>query len=149
MAIEIINNLWLGDYKDGLNTTFLVEKKINVIINATGNLPFVQDLNNIEKIRVPLIDEVGAKLMESNEKMEFYLEKIVEHIYKKLMLGRVILVHCRKGRQRSASLVCAFLMRYGGMNFKMVSDLMKTKKVDVFYPSCNFEIALSKFKSNK
>ena len=26
MAIEIINNLWLGDYKDGLNTTFLVEK---------------------------------------------------------------------------------------------------------------------------
>lgn len=149
MAIEIINNLWLGDYKDGLNTTFLVEKKINVIINATGNLPFVQDLNNIEKIRVPLIDEVGAKLMESNEKMEFYLEKIVEHIYKKLMLGRVVLVHCRKGRQRSASLVCAFLMRYGGMNFKMVSDLMKTKKVDVFYPSCNFEIALSKFKSNK
>ena len=149
MAIEIINNLWLGDYKDGLNTTFLVEKKINVIINATGNLPFVQDLNNIEKIRVPLIDEVGTKLMESNEKMEFYLEKIVEHIYKKLMLGRVVLVHCRKGRQRSASLVCAFLMRYGGMNFKMVSDLMKTKKVDVFYPSCNFEIALSKFKSNK
>ena len=149
MAIEIINNLWLGDYKDGLNTTFLIEKKVNVIINATGNLPFVQDLNNIEKIRVPLIDEVGTKLMESNEKMEFYLEKIVEHIYKKLMLGRVVLVHCRKGRQRSASLVCAFLMKYGGMNFKMVSDLMKTKKVDVFYPSCNFEIALSKFKSNK
>ena len=120
-----------------------------MIINATGNLPFVQDLNNIEKIRVPLIDEVGAKLMESNEKMEFYLEKIVEHIYKKLMLGRVVLVHCRKEDKRSASLVYAFLMRYGGMNFKMVSDLMKTKKVDVFYPSCNFEIALSKFKSNK
>jgi len=149
MAIEIINNLWLGDYKDGLNTTFLKEKRINVIINATKNLPFVQDLNNIEKIRVPLIDEVGEKLIESNEKMEFYLDKIVEYIYKKLVLGRTVLVHCRKGRQRSPSLICAFLIKYSGMNLETVINLMKTKKGDIFYPSCNFHITLSKFKSNK
>jgi protein-tyrosine phosphatase len=152
MVAEIICNIWIGNKKDSLDDEFILSKNINVIVNCTPSLPFIESNNSkiqrIEKIRIPVDDKVGHENLECNRKMQFYLDSITSHLLKRLKQGKKILVHCRQGRQRSGTIITALMMLITKMDVSEIIKLLQTKKTDIFYPSCNFAIALNNFKSN-
>lgn len=137
-ANEILPNLWLGSITDSTNKELI--NNMDIVINCTKDLPFLDKSKKC--IRIPVEDNL--------EKVEIvnlykYLLKITEFIHKSLIAGKKILVHCFAGKQRSASVICAYIMRYTGLDFRESSRLIQSKRAIVFTPMCNFEPALLLF----
>tara|TARA_B100001093_G_scaffold513252_1_gene584785 strand:+ start:2138 stop:2578 length:441 start_codon:yes stop_codon:yes gene_type:complete len=138
MACEIITNLWLGNIIDSRNLEFI--NTIDIVINCTKNLPFNSEQN--KQIRIYVDDN-----LERQEIVNMYkhLNKITETINELLTKGKSIFVHCYAGKQRSATVVCAYLMRYLNLSYSSAKDLLRTKRMIVFTPLTNFDAALKLF----
>lgn len=125
---EIIPNLWLGNYKTALDVDFLLDNKINMIINCTPNTPFINDLvndklksekyNNIDPINLCSIYNIETFRIPVNDSllerdiilMEHYFKIIIPLLLKKYTTEKKnILIHCHAGKQRSAIVVTALL----------------------------------------
>ena len=75
MATQIINGLWLGNIIDSKNLEFL--EKIDIIINASTDIPFVS--HKTKNIRVSVKDNLEKDQI---IKLYTYLDNITEFIYK-------------------------------------------------------------------
>tara|TARA_B100001094_G_scaffold331897_1_gene401821 strand:+ start:783 stop:1226 length:444 start_codon:yes stop_codon:yes gene_type:complete len=134
---EIIPGLWLGDKNISINRQFFKDNSIDIVINCSKDLPFIN--LEIEKVRLKVHDN-----LEKDEIISMYnlLEYTTKYINDNLLLCKNILIHCYAGKQRSATLVVAYIMKYGKMNLYKTIELLKTKKKNVFTPSINFIEAL-------
>ena len=59
---------------------------------------------------------------------EDVLTDAVDWIAARIVEGRVVLIHCAKGRGRSATVLAAYLMDAEGMTFDEVDDLLTRKR---------------------
>jgi protein-tyrosine phosphatase len=59
---------------------------------------------------------------------EAVLTAAVAWIGDQLADGRTVLIHCAKGRGRSATVVAAYLMKTDGMSFDEVRDLLRSRR---------------------
>ena len=140
-ACEIITDLWLGNIRDSRNAEFI--NKVDVIINCSKKIPF---LNNKKKcIRIPVDDN-----LEKSEIMNMYrfFPKITDIIHSYLTKNKIVFVHCYAGKQRSASIVVAYLMKYLRITLKNSIKLLESKRAIVFKPLVNFENALLLFQTD-
>jgi hypothetical protein len=126
-ANEVIPGIWLGNLYAGSDENFLLENNIDLVINCTPTIPFISPstndpvnvakLNSIEKIRIPVQDSLLEK---DFVLMETYLGFIIPYMFRKYAIEKKkILVHCRKGKQRSCIVIAAFL-KYMLDNNKLV-----------------------------
>ncbi len=116
--------LLLGDYKSAVNLKTLFKHKINVIINCSKDIPFIVDkykpetlskygIKELELYRIPVDDSLRSEDIYS---MVVYYKRIIPYLMKKLVNEKQnILIHCRAGAQRSASIVAVLL-------FKLIYD---------------------------
>mgnify|MGYP001165271342 CR=1 FL=1 len=141
-ANEIITNLWLGDIRDSRNTEFI--NSIDVIINCTKNLPFQNDKKKC--IRVSVEDNLEKDEIVALYK---YLDPITKFIHVQLLNDKKVFVHCYAGKQRSASVICGYLMKFLDLSYTQSTQLIKTKRYHIFTPLPNFDAALKIWEKNK
>ena len=129
MAIQIINSLWIGKKEDAFNNFFLESRNINLIINVSDEIPFIDNFNNIEKIRIPISDKFKdyEDKFKKNREMYYHLEPISIFIKKRLSIGKNILVHCNKGKYRSTCIIISFLLFILKKELKTIYGYMNSK----------------------
>lgn len=136
--IEILPNLWIGN-----SEILKVKEKLNInfIVNCSKDLHFLgkhsqykMDIkNNLEKYEII--------------KMYEYLNETTEFIHTKLIAKKNILVVCETSNQKSASIIAAYIIKYGKMNLKNTIKSIRTKHISAFYPSIDYENSLEMFES--
>jgi hypothetical protein len=107
-------SLWLGNSDAIIDSSFLIRNDIKVIINCTHQMPFIyetsrdtQGISELETVRLPVYDSLLDKDIYL---MENYYHDILPFTLKKLLKEKKnVIINCRAGRQRSASVVALVL----------------------------------------
>lgn len=112
--------------------------KIRLIVDASKNIPFSFD--RIPGYRVPVDDAPWE-----NDTMLSHLPVVVRAIDDVLRHKRGVLVHCRAGMQRSATVVAAYIMWKRRMSAQQTIAFIKARKPETFEPKPTFDVALRKW----
>lgn len=124
--------LWLGNAEAIIDAQFLIRNDIKVVINCTPHLPFIYETNqsikgirDLETVRLPVHDSLLDKdiyLMENyyHDILPFTLNKLIKE-------KKNVIINCRAGRQRSASIVALVLFMLAVTDVTNVTDVTSTK----------------------
>lgn len=121
---EVTPQLWLGgaptydrDYE------FIKKAGITAVLNIRAERDddrVFYRRNGIDYLRLEVLDVMVPPQEEIEEGVAF-IDKHVQD-------GDVILVHCAKGRGRSATLLAAYLMRHDHMTYDQAIELLLSKR---------------------
>eukprot|EP00928_Gymnodinium_smaydae_P039892 TRINITY_DN27157_c0_g1_i1.p1 TRINITY_DN27157_c0_g1~~TRINITY_DN27157_c0_g1_i1.p1 ORF type:complete len:293 (+),score=16.11 TRINITY_DN27157_c0_g1_i1:119-997(+) len=107
------------------------------VVNCTRDHPSCFEADGVSYFRVPVRDD-------QTEDILAYLDGATVFIDNALSSGGVVLVHCKHGQSRSASVVVAWLMRFRRMNLEDSLAHLKRCRPRVG-PNCGFIKQLQKF----
>jgi hypothetical protein len=140
---QITRNIYLGNYIDASNLTFIKDNNIRVIINCSKDIPFYmpQDICPYQ-YRIPVNDDLQDISIYTMYK---YLPKIVSIIHKHISMGENIYIHCHAGMQRSACVVAAYLIHHHKFTVDDAIEYVKNKRSISFFPIANFKKSLEQY----
>lgn len=143
--------LYISDYKSTTDNTILKKLKINNIINMAKSLEN-KNFDNIIYYKYDIEDYLPVflntkKIMEENKKLCTILPNIVQLIHTKLIQGQNVLVHCKAGRQRSAAVILAYLMKYRKIKLEKAKEFLRNIRSETFNYGLyfTFEDCLTKY----
>jgi protein-tyrosine phosphatase len=133
---QITKHVWVGSEATASDKDFLNKHKIKLVVNCTVDVPRT---SNIPMLRIPIHDAAfDAK------KLTKYLNMTSMAIRDVTRYGGNVLVHCRAGQNRSATVTAAYLMSIHGMTAKESMNTIRKKKFETFRPM-NFKPALNEY----
>ena len=138
MKIEILPGIWISD-SENLDSQFLEEKMINKLINIKNDLSFLGSGNKYHDM-----------IRENMEKYEIlklvnYLKDITKFMKVSISYSENILIYGDSSFRKSPILILAFLIRYGLVNIEIAIEMIRTKIIDAFKPTLEYENAIKLF----
>ena len=121
----IFGSVWLGNMKVAHDYNFVTSKRIGYIINVTD------DVYN----KFPFIDytQFPIKDVEACYQNLFnMIDNGADLINKAVKENKPILIHCKRGHHRSASIITFYLMKYQNMSLVDAIHLIKKKRPTAF-----------------
>jgi protein-tyrosine phosphatase len=140
LANEIIPRLWLGNRNAATNADWLQGHGIEVVFNASKDIPFT-DLP-LEKYRIPVDDNLEDVEIVNMAK---WSPEIVYNVLREYQAGKRILIHCAAGVQRSAAITAMTLVALQGMDADQAIQFIKSRRQIAFYPAVNFYKSIRTF----
>lgn len=138
-AKQIVPNVWVGSRADAHDSAFMRRANIRHVINCTKDVTF--KFPRLNGFRIALDDDFLE-----NETMARNLPIAVAVIESATSFGNDgVLVHCVAGMQRSATVVCALLMKRRGWTPSQAMQYMQTIKKETFRPYPTFSRALDDY----
>lgn len=127
----IIDGLWIGGEGSSASKQFFEKEDIGAVVNCTPTVQHNFYKLGVEYLRVPAGDSTDK---EDVDLMRDMMPMVVEWIrLHHQVLGKNVLVHCHHGINRSATFVCAYLMKYYGMTYKDAVDFLIFRRQCIFY----------------
>ena len=124
-VVEILPNLWIGDYEDCGNLLSFSECNIDTIVNACNRIPFT--ISNIQTHDITL---------SPNEDYNSILYKIlqtIDFLHNRLSRNKFILIYSLEDDQVDSTIVVCYLMKYGQMEPKNAINAVSSKRTNEFY----------------
>ena len=123
-ADRVPAELWLGGAPHyGRDYDYLVKKNIRAVMNIRSERADDEEFyaaHDIAHLRL-LVPDVWVP-------DEQAITDGVAWIKQQVADGRSVLIHCAKGRGRSATILAAYLMREAGYSYDEAKDLLKSKR---------------------
>ncbi|OMJ67304.1 hypothetical protein SteCoe_35577 [Stentor coeruleus] len=114
---EIFEHLYLGDFIAATSPNILSKYNIKHVVQL-----FITDpIPSVDHIQIPIR---GGRTTDITP----VLEKGLKYIDKNISKGENVLVHCKHGRNRSASIVIAYTMLAKSWNFEKSKDFVYSKR---------------------
>lgn len=138
-AKQLAPNVWVGSRADAHDSGFMRRANIRHVINCSKDIPF--KFPRLNGFRIPVDDDFAE-----NETMARTLPIAVAVIESATSFGNEgVLVHCMAGMQRSATVVCALLMKRHHWTPSQAMQYMQSIKKETFRPYPTFSRALADF----
>jgi hypothetical protein len=132
----ILKNLWLGNMKDAQNKAWLKRHKIQKVFNVTHDLP---ETPGIPTVRFAIHDSRDDGDIMLNNGLE-WAEQVME-----AMEDGPVLLHCKEGRQRSATLALVLLGLKHPAQLHILMKKLQAKRPIALTPVPTFTKALKKW----
>lgn len=143
--MEVYPHLYVIDYESLEESNIIKNRKINVIVHFSKNKRFL-NIDKIEEIRIPVeIEHEPFDIEEVNLNLFSYFWDTTDYVYQKITDFKNVLIIGLPYRQEVDSFIVAFYIKYGKVNPKYGIYYLKTKKRNIFYPECMYNMALEKF----
>ena len=143
-ATQINQHLFLGDKNDASNIEALHSHNIKHIVNMANDCEIELDDDDITVVKYGVNDDPDENITEATANATQYIS---DCIGKK----ENVMVVCRVGVSRSASVVIAFLIQYENMAYQDAFDVVKSKRpiISPNFGFCNFLRQISEERKNK
>lgn len=134
---KIMDGLWLGNLNDANNLSFLIENNITVVINISFEKIVIYDNIDYYQFRITDDDICDNKMNIINE-----LTQVTDCLNYYLGNNRNILIHCKKGHHRSASILALYMVRYHNYDLSHAVDYIKNLRPTAFrrFPCIMYQI---------
>lgn len=133
----LTDQLYLAAYC-ALSHARLHELGITCIINATLELPTMASQKH-DAMQIAVEDRVASKLY-------VYFDLVADKIHSVHNSGGKVMIYCRAGMSRSASLCIAYFMRHKGMNLEEAFEYVKNCR-PIIHPNVGFMRQLREYEA--
>lgn len=118
----IFPGLWLGNMTAASNEKFIIDNKIGLVLNISKES--YTKVKNITYYDIPLEDIDVC----NNDTYYAEMLKAVEIIHNNIINKTNVLVHCKRGHHRSASIIAMYLVRKYKMSLYDAIYFIKTRR---------------------